>query len=92
MTSPLRMIPLTALCAELIKRGVADPPSYRTLWFMACNGELPGACREGDRGRWLVPEQEMPRVVAAVRAPAPKPAIGRPRRRNAGAADGAVAA
>jgi hypothetical protein len=48
---------------EMVEEGQTVPP-YREFWLKACNGELPMVIFE--RGRWKVPEPEMPALAEAL--------------------------
>ena len=60
---------------EMIEEGQAVLP-YREIWLKACNGELPMVIFE--RGRWKVPEPEMPALAEALglRLKQPSPRSG----------------
>jgi hypothetical protein len=48
---------------EMVEEGQTVLP-YREIWLKACNGELPMVIF--DRGRWKVPEPEMPALAEAL--------------------------
>ena len=48
---------------EMVVEGQTVLP-YREIWLKACNGELPMVIF--DRGRWKVPEPEMPALAEAL--------------------------
>jgi hypothetical protein len=66
MTSTIALIALPHVprkLLELIEEG-QTVSSYREIWLKACNGELPMVIFE--RGRWKVPEPEMPALAEAL--------------------------
>jgi hypothetical protein len=68
---------------EMVEEGQTVLP-YREIWLKACNGELPMVIFE--RGRWKVPEPEIPALAEALglRLKQPdRPARSRASRRSA---------
>ena len=65
-TSTIALIALPRVPRKLLEMVVEGQTviPYREMWLKACNGELPMVIFE--RGRWKVPEPEMPALAEAL--------------------------
>src|SRR5688500_10415513 len=65
-TSMIALIALPQVPGKLLEMVVEGQTvlPYREIWLKACNGELPMVIFE--RGRWKVPEPEMPALAEAL--------------------------